>query len=104
MITIIWRPRDTYYGIDGKIITPTRTYSGYIDEDRELEKYYRRQLTEYRKKLNTTTYLNKVLVKEALNREVGDWIKKLEQNRWTETVFYLTTVTITDLTQMTPVV
>ena len=103
MITIIWRPGDMYYGIDGKVETPTRRYSGYTDEDRELEKFYRKQLKEYSERVENTTYLNKVLVKEALNIEVSDWIKKLESNHWRERIFHLSTVTIQDLTQMTPV-
>jgi hypothetical protein len=103
MITIIRYPGDIYYAVNGDIDIPLRRYSGYIDEDRELEISYRRELRIHNETLKSKIYLNKVLVKEALDKEIKNWTDKINHPVYRAySIYHLHNVTIEELTQQTP--
>jgi len=78
MITIIRYRDDSYFGIEGKVKQPSRTYSGHTKEDLKLEKWYNEQMKEFSKKKEEAVCLNKVHVKKALHEEIPDWQKKFK--------------------------
>ncbi|KHO55036.1 MAG: hypothetical protein QT10_C0007G0022 [archaeon GW2011_AR19] len=78
MITIIRYRNDIYFGLEGEIEYPSTMHSGYIDEEREIMKHYRKRVEEFEKDKESATYLNKVHVKKALDKEIPKWKEKYE--------------------------
>jgi hypothetical protein len=103
MITIIRYPGDMYYGVVGFTDIPLRSYSGFIDEDRELALFYRERCKIHERAIKLKIYLNKVLVKKALDREISNWTDKISYPMYKEyAIYHLHNATIEELTQQTP--
>lgn len=119
MITIIRYRNDTYFGLEGKFKYPTTMHSGFIDEEREIMKNYRKRLEEFEKNKKGATFLNKVHAKKALDTEIPDWqeifkqeLKSIEDYltfgsslnelyKKEYTFYYINNATIEDLTKPT---
>lgn len=103
MITIIRYPGDMYYGVVGYTDIPLRSYSGYIDEDRELAHFYKERCKIHEEFIKLKIYLNKVLVKEALDKEIPNWFNKVHHPVYNQyAIYHLHDTSIKRLSQQTP--